>query len=181
MRILFFIPILLITLFSFLGCEKDDSLDPRPVIVNGQFMRLDITQSRMDARNLDTAFFGGVLTNPGGTAVKYKMNVLVRRGSQGNLSELIFLREITSFPVNIRITPNDIKQAYIDAGIDIGDVVIGDVIRFVCFSYDVNDNKVGFEQLSRTVQSEAAYKQAYRFNTLLTDDFSKPTYNNYEN
>jgi hypothetical protein len=60
MKILFYIPVFLITLVSFSGCEKDDSLDPRPVIVDGQYMRLDIKQDRMDANDLDNAYFGGI-------------------------------------------------------------------------------------------------------------------------
>ena len=181
MRILFYIPVLLITFLSFSGCEKDDSLDPRPVIVDGQYMRLDIKQSRMDANNLESAFFGGTLTNPSGTVVKYELFVRVRRGDD-TLSEYIpFGDPITTFPIELRITPDDVKQAYVEAGIDVGDIVNGDFIRFIGYSYDASGTKVVYGNLSRTVQSEAAYKQAYRFNTVLTTNLTTPAiYNSYE-
>lgn len=179
MKILFYIPILFITLFSFSGCEKDDSLDPRPVIVDGQYMRLDIKQDRMNANDLENAFFGGILTNPSRTVVRYELFVRVTRGSN-LLSEYIPLGSpITSFPTNLRITPADVQQAYVQAGIDIGAIVNGDKMRFIGYSYDASGRKVGYGDLSRTVQAEAAYKQAYRFNTLLTTNLTSPL-SNYE-
>ena len=182
MRILFYIPVLLITFLSFSGCEKDDSLDPRPVIVDGQFMRLDIKQDRMDAADLETAFFGGILTSPGQNVVRYELFVRVQRPNAVPLSEYIHLRTITEFPLDLKVTVADIEQAYERASIDIGAVRAGDFIKFNAFSYDSSERKVGYSDLSRTVQAEAAYKQAYRFNTELSTDLTVPEiYNNYQN
>jgi hypothetical protein len=180
MRILFFIPVLLITIFTFSGCEKDDSLDPRPVIVDGQYMRLDIKQDRMDANDIANAYFGGILTNPSRTVVKYELFVRVTRGSN-LLSEYIplYVDPITTFPIDLRITPSDVQQAYERANIDVGAIVNGDKMRFIGYSYDANGRKVGYGDLSRTVQSVAGYKQAYRFNTLLTTNLTSPL-SNYE-
>ena len=179
MKRLFFIALLLVSFFSFSGCEKDDSLDPRPVQVNGQFMRLDITTDRMNANDIDNAFFGGKLTSPSGTVVRYEMFVRVTRNGE-LLSEYIpFGQPITSFPLDLRITPAQVQLAYENAGINIGTLLVGDTMRFIAYSYNSNGTKVGYGNLSRTVQTEPAYKQAYRFNTLLTANLTSPV-NNYE-
>ena len=181
MKTFFYTTILFFAFISFSGCEKDDSLDPRPVIVDGQFMRLDITTDRMNANDIDNAFFGGRLTNPSGNVVSYELLVRVTRGDN-LLSEYIPLGEpITSFPFDLKITPQQIQLAYEEAGIDVGEIVNGDRFRFIGYSYDAKKNKVGYGNLSRTVQTEPAYKQAYRFNTILTTNLDTPKQlNNYE-
>jgi hypothetical protein len=61
---------------------------------------------------------------------------------------------------------------------NIGPLKKGDFFRFIAYSYDANGNKAGYSNLSRTVQSVAGYKQAYRFNLVYTDELIQPV-NNY--
>jgi hypothetical protein len=177
MKTFFYITVLSFAFISFSGCEKDDSLDPRPVIVDGQFMRLDITRRGIDFADLETDSFGGTLTNPSGTVVRYELFVRLLRG-EAFLNEYIPLKTVTTFPFELSITANDIIEAYSAAGI-VTDIRNADKFRFIAYSYDINGNKVGFSNLSRTVQAEAAYKQAYRFTSGVENPISD-TYNNYE-
>jgi len=176
MKKIFFIPILLAAL-CFSSCEKDDSLDPLPLLVEGQYMRLDITRDRIDANNITTSSFGGLLTNPSHSVVKY--DLFVRWFRPGTLSsEYVPLRTITSFPAELSVTTQDVEAAYADAGRTIT-VQDGDVFRFIAYSYDAKGVRAGYRELSATIRGESAYKQAYKFNTLVTPNLTS-TYNNYQ-
>ena len=177
---IYLIPVFIIAMFSLSSCdqEQDDSLDPRPLLVNGQFMRMDILQNRMNANDLANAYFGGPLTNPSHTVVRYELFLRVTRGG-ALLSEYIPYDVLTSFPQDLIITPVKIEQAYNDFGLNIAPLRDGDQIRFIAYSYDSAGNKVGYGNLSRTVQVEAGYKQAYRFNFIVTTNLTS-TVNNYE-
>ncbi|NHM05617.1 hypothetical protein G4D82_00140 [Flavobacterium sp. CYK-4] len=177
MKRLFFIPILLIALLSFSSCEQDDSLDPRPLIVNGQYMRLDITRDRIDFNNISTSSFGGMLTNPSNTVVRYEL--FVRWVRSGELSsEYIPLKTITSFPVDLAITAQDVQDAYAAIGRTIT-IQQGDILRFIAYSYDAKGVRAGYRDLSATIRGEPAYKQAYKFNTSVETNLTSPI-NNYQ-
>ncbi len=157
--------------------EADPSLDPRPLLVNGQFMRLDIQKDRLDATDLQNTSFGGPLTNPSGTVVRFEMFVRVSRAGD-LISDYLLYDKIYSFPYELSVTPASIEAVYAREGIPLT-LRNADKIRFVTFSYDSSENKVGYTNLSRTVQTEAGYKQAYRFNLQVTDQLEAPV-NNYE-
>lgn len=177
MKKVFFIPLLLVAFFSFSSCEKDDSLDPRPLIAEGQYMRLDITRDRIDFNNLDTSSFGGMLTNPSHTVVRYELFVRVIRA--GSLStEYIPLETITSFPQDLAITAQKVQDAYMRIGAPIT-IQQGDIFRFIAYSYDANGKRAGYRDLSATIRGEAAYKQAYKFNTSVETNLTNPI-NNYQ-
>jgi len=177
MKKVFFISLLVVVFLSISSCEKDDSLDPRPLIVEGQYMRLDITRDRIDFNNLATSSFGGMLTNPSNTVVRYELFVRVIRA--GSLStEYIPLETITSFPQDLAITAQKVQDAYsrINAPITIQQ---GDIFRFIAYSYDANGKRAGYRDLSATIRGEAAYKQAYKFNTSVEINLTNPI-NNYQ-
>lgn len=179
MKKIFLIPFFVFSLFTFSSCEKDDSLDPRPLLVNGQFMKIEISKDRIDANDLANAYFGGKLSNPSSNVVRYELFVRVTRVGGELLSEYIPLETITSFPTELQITPAKIEQAYVAFGKDIAPLRNGDSMRFIAYSYDSAGNRAGYGSLSRTVQIEPGYKQAYRFNAKVTTDLNQPV-NNYE-
>jgi hypothetical protein len=176
MKKIFFIPFIAV-LFLFSSCEKDDSKDPRPLLVNGQYMRLDMTRPRIDFNNLSTSSFGGLLTNPSNTVVRYELFVRWNRANTLS-SEYIPLRTITSFPVDLVITAQDVQDAYAAFGMPIT-IIKGDEFKFIAYSYDANGVRAAYRDLSATIRGESAYKQAYKFNTLVTDNFTS-FYNNYQ-
>lgn len=177
MKKIFFIPLFLVALFSLSSCEKDDSLDPLPLIVEGQYMRLDITRDRIDFNNIATSSFGGMLTNPSHTVVRYELFVrLIRAGALS--SEYIPLKTITSFPIDLAITAQDVQDAYTQVGTTVN-IQQGDIFRFIAYSYDAKGNRAGYRDLSATIRGEAAYKQAYKFNTSVEVNLTNPI-NNYQ-
>ncbi len=179
MKKIFFLPVILAVVFSFSGCEKDESLDPRPLLVQGQFMRLDIVRDRIDAGNLETSSFGGMLTNPSNDVVRYELFVRLVRGNVG-ISEYISVDTLTSFPQELAITAQDIEDAYAAIGTNVI-VQQGDVFRFIAYSYNSQGVRVAFRDLSTTVRTEPGYKQAYKFNTSVQAGSGLETeYSNYE-
>lgn len=178
MKRIFILPVLIAFIFSFSGCEKDESLDPRPLLVQGQFMRLDITRQKINIDDIDNSSFGGMLTNPSNDVVKYELLVRLKRAyiapdDLGNPAVLPFesdyvaLRTITAFPIDLSIVAQDVVDAYAAVGTTIN-VIRGDEFYFIAYSYDALGNRIVFRDLSLTVRGEPAYKQAYKFNTLVT-------------
>lgn len=177
MKRIFFLPVILAILVSFTGCEKDESLDPLPLVVNGQFMRLDITRDRIDANNLDTSSFGGMLTNPSNDVVRYELLVRIIRADRG-ISEYIPLETLTSFPQDLSINAQKVEAAYLAFGMPVT-VQNGDVLKFIAYSYNSQGVRVAYRDLSSTVRSEAGYKQAYKFNTFVVTNLQLEI-NNYQ-
>lgn len=168
MRIFYIIPALLITCMTFSGCEKDESLDPRPLLVNGQFMRLDITRDRIDVNNIETSSFGGMLTNPSNDVVRYELFVRLVRNNVA-ISEYIPYETLTSFPQELAVTADKVEQAYSAIGTNIT-IVQGDVFRFIAYSYNSAGVRAAYRDLSGTVRGDAGYKQAYKFNTSVEEN-----------
>ncbi len=177
MRKIFFIPVFFLAFICLIGCQKDESLDPRPLLVQGQFMRLDIKRDRLNANDLENTSFGGTLTNPSGTVVRYEMFVRLTRGGIVQ-TDYVPYDVLTSLPQELSITPAKIAQAYEIAGHSIAPLANGDFFRFIAYSYDSAGHKVGYGDLSRTVQTNESYKQAYRFNLIVTNQTDDV--NNYE-
>ncbi len=170
----------LISFFTF-SCEKDESLDPRPLEVQGQFVRLDITNKVLDILKLNEVTFGGLLTSPANNVASYE--IFVRRETNdvvtGNYVKLL---TINSFPSNLEITPQMLADAL---SIDVSTFIQGDIFRFRAFSYDFKGNKIDYNNLSSVIKSQKTMKQGYRFTTQIfqTASYSLPgfldNYNNY--
>lgn len=155
----------LITLL-FVSCEQDESLDPRPLIVEGEYVKLDVKNSEkfIDVTNKTTSAFKGLLTSPSGKIVKYEL--FIRRvNSLGNLTgDFQLFKTITSFPYQLEIKAQDIADFY---NIPFDDVKQSEVYQFLAYSYDANGNKFGYSSLSRTVRTTASMKQGYKFKTTI--------------
>ncbi len=178
----------------FLSCEKDDSLDPLPVKVSGQFARLDITNKVLKGINptatnnftqaeTDASFFGGLLTSPSGKISEYKLYVK-RRDGFGISSEFALVKTITSFPTELKVYESDIATAL---GLDPAVIGYGDEYYFYAESFDAAGKMANYFSLSATVQGAPGMKQAYRYRTTSQDKnyFDNPAnlaeYDNYVN
>jgi hypothetical protein len=167
MKKIFIIPVLAILSLSFVSCEKDQSLDPLPVLISGSYVRLDITKKRLNFDDLANTSFGGSLTTPGGQVAKY--NLYVRRTDQfgSSFGDFKLVKSITSFPTELNITPQDIATAL---DIPLTEIKFADIYRFYGESFDFAGKRTDFYNLSQTIQSnQAFYKEAFRFGTDVTD------------
>jgi len=181
MKKIFLLPILFLIFLSFSSCE-DDSKNPLPKQVVGQYMKLDIDKShwQLDYNDVPNTYFGGTLSNPGGTVVKF--NLTVRRSDPDKIltGNYVPLMTITSFPYELKITPAMLAEAL---GLQVSDLKNGDFYRFYGYSYDASGNEATYRNLSSLNKSTNAMEQGYRFNTELTsnvtaaDEESNP-YNN---
>lgn len=148
------------------SCSQDESLDPRPVLVSGQFVKFDIQNKLIDSKNLATSTFGGVISAPGNKVASYK--VYVRMYNAPNpATDFKFLREITKFPSDMYFTASDIATAL---QIPIADVKESVVLGFYGESFDENGKRTDFSNLSTVIRANsAAYKHAFRFNSAVED------------
>ena len=165
MKKLFLLPVLALFLTSLSSCE-DESLNPLPVMVPGQYVRLDIDDShkQMDFNDIQNTYFGGMLSVPANNVVKF--DLMVRRSVSGELtSDYVPLMTITSFPYDLKITPQMVATAL---GVQVADLKDGDLYRFYGYSYDANGKVATYRNLSSLNQSTPAMEQGYRFNTELT-------------
>ena len=105
MKKILFILSIFFALFCFSSCEKDESLDPLPTIVSGQFVRLEPTNRLLAVQHIEDTYFGGLLTNPGNTVVKYELFVRFTSESGIVSQNYVPLLTITSFPYDLKITP----------------------------------------------------------------------------
>ena len=163
MKKLFFLPVFVFIAFSFLSCE-DDSLNPLPEKVSGQYMKLDIKTRQMNVNDISNTAFTGTLSNPSGNVVKYELYVR-RRDASGYLTgNYVLMQTITSFPYELKITPQMIADTY---GLNVADLKQSEVYTFFAYSYDAAGNKAGYINLARILQVTAAMEQGYKFNTSL--------------
>lgn len=155
-----------LSLFSFSSCE-DDSKDPLPAKVYGQFVKLDIEDShkQLDYNDIDNTYFGGILSTPSSNIVKFEL-MIRRTNAAGQLtSDYVPFMTITSFPYDLRITPAMIADAL---DLQISDLKDGEFYRWYGYSYDVNGNVATYRNLSTLNRTVPAVEQGYRFNTELT-------------
>ncbi|WP_396211015.1 hypothetical protein [Flavobacterium sp.] len=169
-------------LASFISsCEQDESLDPRPLIVQGQYVTLDIKlyDKFIDATNISSSAFKGTLASPGGNIVRYELFIR-RKNSIGNYEngDFALFRTITSFPYQLEIKSQDIADFF---NLDISEVKQGETYEFLAYSYDSNGVKMGYTNLSGVVKTTESMKQGYRFKTgvELPDPLTYDTYKNY--
>ena len=165
MKKFIFLPLFILCFFSS-SCTKDDSLDPRPVFVGGNYVRLDITRSRLDVTNLATTSFGGMLTAPNGSVTKYNLYVRKTNIYLFAYTDFKLVKTITSFPTDLSVTPADLATAL---NVSVGSFAFGDVLRFYGESFDSDGKLTNFYSLASPVQTVTAYKQAYRFGCDFTD------------
>ncbi|MCZ8198101.1 MAG: hypothetical protein O9267_10875 [Flavobacterium sp.] len=167
-----------VSLFS--SCEQDESLDPRPLIVPGQYVTLNIDyyNKYIDATNLSTSSFRGTLSNPGGNVVKYEL-FMRRKNSIGDVSngDFALYKTINSFPYVLEIKAQDIADFY---DINFSEISQGQSYEFLAYSYDANGIKTGYTNLSGIVKTTASMKQGYRFKTGIELP-NEDTYANYKN
>jgi hypothetical protein len=170
---------LLVSFFS--SCEQDESLDPRPLIVPGQYITLDIKlyDKFIDALNMSTSAFKGTIDSPGRNIVKYELFIR-RKNSVGNYEngDFTLFRRITSFPYLLEIKPQDIADFY---DVNLSEVKKGETYEFLAYSYDSNGVKMGYTNLSGVVKTTESMKQGYRFKTGVEDGIENDyiTYKNY--
>lgn len=174
MKKIFFLS-LLSFVFTFSSCE-DESLSPLPIKVEGQFVKFNIANKQFDLADLDHTTFGGTLVSTAGNIVKYELFVRRTNGNGDVTGDYVLLQTITSFPYELVLTPVQIATAL---GITVADLQAGDRYSFLGFSYDGNGKKVGFANLSRSVQIANFVEQGYKFNTQLSTPVD-PDYNNHQ-
>lgn len=150
---------MLLAFLSLTSCEED-SLDPLPTKVAGQFVKMDIIQRTMESNFLETTAFRATLSTPGNNIVKYDLFVRRRNPNGFNTSNFVLLKTITSFPHDLVVTPQDIANAL---GVDRSTLENSDNYRFVGYSYDANGAKAGYNNLAASWRVVDAMKQGYRW------------------
>jgi hypothetical protein len=183
MKKIIFLMVLSVFVGGFLSCEKDQSLDPRPQLIDGQFARLDITSKVLNSDDPENSFFGGRLTSPSGKIVEYKLYVK-RRDGFGVSTDYSLVKTVTSFPTDLKIYDRDIATAL---GIPAEVIGFGDEYYFYAESFDARGNKANWYNLSATVQGAPGMKNAYRFRTtsqnqaFVSNPLNLLEYDNYVN
>lgn len=175
------IALLLLAGLTFMSCDTQDSLDPRPVIVAGQYVRLDITNKMLAGQHINETYFGGTLTAPGNNVQKYVLKVRRRNPYSVVTGNYVELLTVTSFPTELKITPQMIADAL---DLQLTDLQIGDYYVFFGEAYGFDGTVTNYNNLSATVKAQAGMKQAFRFVTTLETDANvasqTPTFNNYQ-
>lgn len=167
MKKILLLPILCTVLLSFSACEREEALDPRPVIVDGQYVRFDIKNQVLTSDHPETAIFGGTLTTPGDNVAKYEL--FVRRTNSFGVTSgnYVPLLTVQNFPSDLIITPQMIADAL---GISVTDLQSSDTYRFLGYSYSTSGVKSDYNSLSSTVKSQTGLKQGYKFMTSYLSD-----------
>jgi hypothetical protein len=164
-----------------LSCQKDESLDPRPLIVNGQYVRLDITNRILDFDSPTTTYFGGTVSAPANNIKKYKMFVKRRSANVFARDYVEIPLDISSFPYELKITPQLIATTL---GLQITDLKQDDVFFFNCESEGIDGRITTYNNLSSVIKNQGSMKQGYRVVTqiLKGQDFTlfENTFNNYD-
>jgi hypothetical protein len=143
------------------SCEKDDSLDPRPIIVQGQYITLTNISKKVFYDNVPTSNFEGVLKDPSGKVVKYNLYVRLK-DQNGILGQYKLLKTITSFPHQLIISRDEIATAL---GVPVSALLVGGLYNFWGESFDANNTKTDFNSLSTVVKSNSSLQQGFRFKT----------------
>ncbi len=175
------ISLLLLAGLSFASCDKQDSLDPRPIDVGGQYVRLDITNKMLASEHIDETYFGGFLSTPANNVEKYVLKVRRRNPNSVITGNYVELLTVTSFPTELKITPQMIADAI---GIPVTSLEVGDYYVFFGEAYGFDGKVTNYNNLSSTVKTQPGMKQAFRFVTTLATDANinilNDTFNNYQ-
>lgn len=160
----------------FTSCETDKSLDPRPILQGGQYVRLDITKTRLYFDDLANAEFGGQLSTPNNDVQKYDLYI-TRKANGVVLGEYQKLLSVTNFPSQLVITPKMIADIY---GITPSELKQGEVYKFLGYATGVDGTVTNYNNLSSTVKSQVGMKQGFKFQTDLENSSAVPG-DNYGN
>lgn len=175
------IALLLLIGICIASCETQDSLDPRPIIQGGQYVRLDITNKMLASEHIDETYFGGLLTTPANNVEKYVLKVRRRNPNSVITGNYVELLTVTSFPTELKITPQMIADAL---QIPVTSLQVGDYYVFFGEAYGFDGTKTNYNNLSSTVKTQPGMKQAFRFVTTLATDANiailNETFNNYQ-
>lgn len=159
MKKIFLLPAMVLAFMSFTACQED-SLDPLPTKVIGQYMTLNITQPTLEFDNIETTAFRGTLDAPGKNVAKYELFIRRRTPNGVITSDPVLLQTITTFPYELNITPAQIADAL---GVDRSVLQVGDVYRFIGYSYDASGRKAGYNNIAAIVRSTQSMKQGYKW------------------
>jgi hypothetical protein len=155
-------------LFSFIflsSCEKDESLDRRPLIVEGNFVRLDITNKFLNLDKPNDFYFGGILTAPNGKIKSYELFVRMTTGLDVQTSGYVKIPVVVnSFPFDLRITPQILADAL---NIQVNSFTNKTTFEFLGYAYDLEGKKYDYNNLSSVVKSLSSSKQAFKFKTAI--------------
>jgi len=180
MKKIFYLTVFVLAVFNFSSCETEDARDPRPVIVGGQYVRLDITDKMLASEHIDDTQFGGTLSTPAGNVQRYVLKVRRKNPNGVTTGNYVELLTVNTFPYQLKVTPQMIADAI---GIPVTSLERGDVYVFFGEAYGFDGTKTNYNSLSATVKAQAGMKQAFRFITTLETDAnianSYETYNNY--
>lgn len=175
-KLLFILHIILS--ISFLSCTKDDSLDPLPIIVNADFVRLDIISKRLEFQNLNTTYFGGILSTPNSNIEKYDLYVRRKKSNGIIVSNYVKLLTISSFPYDLKVTPQLIADSY---GIPLSEIETAESFSFLGYATTKQGKVISYNDLSSVVKTQPGMKQAFRFYTdIQTLAPFDPDFNNYQ-
>lgn len=159
--------LLLLTLGFFASCE-DESKIPTPDSNPGAFVSLDILRPVIDVTNIATSTWGGTLKTPSNNVVKY--DLYVRRVSGGNAGDYALLKSVTSFPSDLAVSAGDVAAAL---GLQLSEILAGDRFDFWAESFDADNNKTTYNDLSLNTQGELGVKQAYKLTTYVSCPFNQ--------
>ncbi len=177
MKKVFFILFIIVNSF-FTSCSKEDALDPLPIIINSDFVRLDITSKRLEFQNFNTTYFGGNLTTPNSNIEKYELYVRRKKTNGVIVSNYVKILTVTSFPYDLKVTPKLIADSY---GIPLSDIQTGESFAFQGFATTKQGKIISYNDLSSVVRTQPGMKQAFRFYTdIQTLNFVDPDFNNYQ-
>lgn len=152
-----------LSIFIFSSCEKDDSLDPRPVVVSGNYARLDITEKFMNLDKINDFYFGGVITTPGQNIKTYEL--YVRLTTDFLVTPFPYVKiplVIDSFPYELKITPQLLATTF---NVPVATFKNKDSFDFLGYAYDSNGVRFDYNSLSAVIKSQPSSKQAFKFTT----------------
>lgn len=164
--------VIVFTAFISISCEKDESLDPRPVVVPGVYVLLDITSKRFNFDEPNTTYFGGKITAPAGNVSKYVLYVR-QRDNFGYAGDFKVVKTVTQFPFDLKLTPNDIAGAL---GVPLANLKYGDNFRFYGESFATDGTRTDWYSLAAVIQAAPSMKQGYRFITDMSNSSGFPGY-----
>lgn len=148
----------------FISCEKDESKDPLPSIVQGQYVRIDITKRIFDFDNINSTSFEGTITTPGNNVKEYILKVKRKNNIGIYTSDYIKIPlNITSFPYELKLTPELLASTL---GINVSDFSSSDKFLFYGEAVGYDGTITRYDNLSSVIKSQPSLKQAFLFQTV---------------
>jgi hypothetical protein len=158
---------LILLTIIFISCERDESLDPRPIFIGGNYVRLDISNKVLKYQDA-SVLFGGRLTAPSNNISKYNLYVRKTDLTGAAFEDFKLLKTVTSFPLDLKVSLSEIAAVL---NISETSILNNETFRFYGESFDLEGNRADYSNLSTTIRSNLSfYKPAYRFRTALKDN-----------